>query len=441
MNPACPTRIVVDADNLDGVLSLKFRVTSGPQHPQTPLTEPLDGPALQPFLSMMSNPDEPTDVVRNAGRALCANLERDPNFLSSLGVTRQTLEAGKRRILIDIPGFALAAQSYPWEVIHDGTDFIATNPGIAITRTVSPLEGGARAGVVLDGGLRILSIIAAAGVDGAPEWEAAKAALQRYGPGCNCTVLVSSGPLRDRIRQEALPGVDVGMVPDTEAALLGRIDQVAPHICHIFCHGSSQGLEIANNLTNFGDRALAFNARSLAPHLRSAWLVVLNACSTGAVNGQAKTNSVGCDLVALGIPFVTSMRQDILATAAHSFTRSFLGQALSDLARAVPSGRFTLNFDEAMVSARHAIAAEAGGAEGTRRTKEWTLPILCASPHEVEVTIPAPQESAHDLTAVISEIAQFRQALLAPGWTEAERAAIQDQIDILSARLTGASAH
>lgn len=441
MSVTCPTRIAVDADNVNGVLSLKFRVTSGPRQPQTPLSVLLDAPPLDDFLRMRSDPNVPTDVVENAGRALCANLAQDPNFTPSLLVTRQTVQAGQRRILIEIPDFALAAQSYPWEVIHDGADFIATNPGIAITRTISPLDGAARASVVLDGGLRIISIIAAAGVDGRPEWDALEAAMANYQHECHCTVLVSHGPLRDHIQQAADPRVTVEMVPDTESALLARIDQVAPHICHIFCHGSRQNLEIANNLTNFGDRALTLSSPSIASHLRSAWLVVLNACSSGAADAETKTNSIGCDLVALGIPFVTSMRQDILASAAHSFTLSFLGQALSSLSRDVPAGRFTLNFDDAMVGARLSLAAAAGGANGTQRTKEWTLPILCASPDDVEVTIPAPRESAHDLTALISQIAEYRKALETPGWSEAERAAIQNQIDALSARLTGASDH
>lgn len=59
-----------------------------------------------------------------------------------------------------------------------------------------------------------------------------------------------------------------------------------------------------------------------------------------------------------GVPFVTSMRQNVPANVAHKFAKAFLPKALVDLQAHIALGqRFTPNFNQALTDARGSIAA------------------------------------------------------------------------------------
>jgi hypothetical protein len=430
----CPTRVAIEAEiGPDGQSTLKFKVTSGPPLPLRPFGVRLDVDPIKAFIAMPPSAVDP-NLITEAGKAIQAGLAQDPNFATSLGAVKAAV-LPSRGIVIHIPNYAPAAHNYPWEILHDGAAFIA--PDVAFTRTVEPRAGAQRAKRVLDGNLRLLSIIAAVGVDGKAEWNALSAACAGYAHGLDRLVLVSDPQLKEHIAIEASPQI-VEMVPATEPDLVARIEQFAPHICHVFCHGTPLGLQIANYNTEFGARPLTLAAQSLAPCLKSAWLVCLNACSTGAADEAAGTSTVGSELVEAGVPFVPCMRENVPAEAASVFTRDFLVAALSDLSTKSGGQTFDLNFDSAMIRARLGLAQFRNGG-GFSASKEWTLPVLCTSgeqdgPVAFSVAKPAVPGGAGDLVATIREITDL-QAALATGTFEPQRVAIEARIASLRRQL------
>jgi len=434
MSPMCPTRVAIEAEfDPGGPPTLKFKVTSGPPLPLRPLAIPLDAPPIAPFIAMPPSAVVP-DSIALAGRALWTGLAQDPNFAPSLASVKATV-LPDRRIVIHIPTYAARAHNYPWEILHDGATFIAP-AGVAFTRTVEPRKGE-DAKRVLGGNLRLLSIIAAAGVDGHQEWAALAATFASYAHPLDRLVLVSDPALKAHIEAQANPPI-VEMVPVNEPELLQRIEQFAPHLCHFFCHGTPLGLQIANNNTEFGARPLSLDGQSLARCLASAWLVCLNACATGAADEAAGTSTVGSELVERGVPFVTCMRENVPADAASIFTRSFLAAALADLSGKAGGQTFALNFDGAMIRARQDLALWKGD-PGFGASKEWTLPILCTSgeqdgPVAFSVDRTVVPGGANDMLSTIREITQLNAALEV-GHFKAQRGIIEARIALLMQQL------
>ena len=439
------TFIRVNAINIEGAERFSFSVDGNPAKLELLNSAP-DKPPLDDFNRMVSDPEQDTPLVTTAGDALHADLMQHKNWQNALDTTLGAAAARDRRIHVEIPGVARSAHNYPWEVLHYGAGFPATNPGISFLRIVPPHPDSARPGAVYEGTLKLMAVIAAAGVDGKAEWAALRAALKRWKHPISCRILVDRPALRDQIVAEGIAGLECDLVrTDGQGpTLFGHLDDFLPHVVHLFCHGQvdqSPRLEIATNKTAGGDPPLFVSAAELAPHLGTAWLVTLNACSSGEVNADANTNSIASELVERGIPFVTSMRQEVPVQVANCFTRAFYESWLKQLSADVKAGNaFELSVDDALFSARNAIVQKyGGGAKVEARIKEWSLPIVCAGSTRFEIKLPTPQSnlSEQNLVETVAQIAQLRGALAAGGWSDQERAIIEQQIAALQKRLGG----
>lgn len=371
--------------------SLSFAVDGNPA-----LDQPLDlapnRPPLDAFAVYQSTPQQNSTVIEDVGNAIRVALWAHENGKTALANTLNApANDSTREIRIHIERIAKAAHNLPWEAIHDPQEgFIALSKGVPFRRVVATKPGVVRKAGTFSGTLKIAAIIAAAGLPGELEWEAVKEALDNWQGAKECLVLVASTTLRDAINALALPNVRVELVPSTGDELVQAIGNFAPQILHIFCHGRSESggvLEIAKPNTEFGEAPLFVRPNQLNNALGSTWVVVLNACSTGQVNPEANTNSFACNLAEEGIPFVAGMLQEVPATVAHSFAKTFLLRLVGDLKQQFPqNGRFLLQVAPAVMAARASILAAYGGDPAfERRIKEWTLPILCSSTESFEI--------------------------------------------------------
>jgi hypothetical protein len=196
MNPLCPTRVAIEAEiEPSGLSALKFKVTSGPPLPLRAFPVSLEVPPMAPFIAMPPSAVIP-DSIELAGQALWSGLDQDPNFAPSYALVANTAWPD-RSIVIHIPAYAAMAHNYPWEILHTGAAFVAP-ANVAFVRTVEPRAGAERTSRVLDGNLRFLSIIAAAGVDGIAEWIALQNSFAGYAPPLDRLVLVSKAQEKDR---------------------------------------------------------------------------------------------------------------------------------------------------------------------------------------------------------------------------------------------------
>jgi hypothetical protein len=438
------TFIRVNAININGQEELSFAVDGNPASLML-LTVAPDKPPLDAFMNMQSDPAAPTAVMTTAGQALVQDLGRHSNFVHSLASTLSSM-GPDCRINVEIPPVARAAHNYPWEVLHHGANFIANNPGIPFLRIVPPITEARRDEAVFEGSLRVLAVIAAADVTGANEWHSLKTALGAWPRSLDCLVLVNEPELKATIDGSGLADVRCELVPTSLPEFLHNVDQLLPHVVHIFCHGRadrSARLEIASNNTAYGAPPLFVSAAELANHLRTAWLVTLNACSSGQANAAANANSIASELVERGVPFVTSMRQEVPANVANCFTRAFytswLGQLHADVSDDQP---FELSVDGPLVEARSAILQTYGGPQVEDRIKEWSLPIACAGSTSFKIRLTAEGSSLdqRSLSTTVSEIAQLRNALGAGGWSDHERQLIQQRIEELQRKMGGGGA-
>ncbi len=415
---------------------LTFAIDGLPADDQ-PLDLSTDGPPINAFIGFHSTPDQDSTVIRDAGSAIFTTLRTHTNGPTALANTLNApVNDRSREIRIHIESIAKAAHNLPWEAIHDPQDgFIALSRGVPFRRVVPAVRPDVLRKVdTFDGTLKVAAIIAAAGIQGEPQWLALQAALASWQGAKECRVLVDSMPLHNAINALALPGVRAELVPLVGDDLMQTIGNFAPHILHIFCHGQSEGggvLEVATPNTALGGPPLFVRPGQLAATLRSTWLVVLNACSTGQVNPAANTNSFACNLIEQGVPFVASMLQEVEVSVAHRFADTFLSRMLGDLWMQFPqNARFPLQVAPAVMAARTSIMGMYGGQPAWEgRIKEWTLPILCSStePFEIHPTALPQQQGAETL----AQIRHLRSALGAGIFTAEESQRIQAEIDRL----------
>jgi hypothetical protein len=396
-------------------------------------------PPVCDFISYQSDPHSPAVLTELTGRALFEDLKQHDNLNSALANTFAAAPAD-RELQIEIQNVAKSAHDLPWEALADEAGFLALDRDLPFTRVVPPGRIGAqRSEGSFDGTLRVVAVLAADGISGTPQWEALRDALEQWNGSLHCTVLAGDTALRDAIAAEAVPNVEVALVPADAGDLVRGIGDATPHILLLFCHGQSAeggALEVAHVATEIGEPPLYLTPMAFSRSLRSTWLVMLNACATGQTDPAANTNSFACSLVEEGVPFVTSMRQEVPAGVGHCFTRSFLSRALHDLAADIAAGvPFRPRFAPALAESRGTIAALVGQRpEVERRTKEWTLPILCTSAVPFKVR-PASVLTAEEAATKRAAIDHLRRTLFEMELTTPQQALVLARIQQLEAEL------
>ena len=150
------------------------------------------------------------------------------------------------------------------------------------------------------------------------------------------------------------------------------------HIFHFAGHGIVQLVENNVNLEEMEMGSLIFvdennqsapiSAASFADQMQQAdiWLVALGACDTGERSSRSPWHSVAGALLNHNIPVVIAMQNEIVDSAAKTFSQEFYGKLESGL-----------SLDEAMSWSRRKMAANLLEKLDTEdKNIEWGLPVL-----------------------------------------------------------------
>jgi hypothetical protein len=419
-----------------GVPMLIFAVDGLPYDDQPLGLDPLQ-PPIDAMLEFQSTPGGDSSIIADAGTAIHDRLMAHQNAAGALAGTLATpVGDPSREIRIQIETIAKAAHNLPWEtLLHPTHGFIALSQDVPFSRLLPALSGDAvRTTATFDGKLKLLAVLAAVNVPATSQWTAIRQALAQWpGGDVECLILVDQPAFMAQV-QAQLPGAGftVELVPETADLLTQRIGDFAPHIVHFFCHGQSDDggvLEVATRATALGQVPLFVRPAPLASAVRSSWLVVLNACSSGAGDPVTNSSSFACSLVEQGVPFVTSMRQQVRFNIADYFAATFLDRFVRDLARDYATrAPFNLQVAPAVTAARGTIMGKFGAASDLqRRYVEWTLPILCAATLPLEIR-PVAEISEQQAIETLAAIRTLQSLLAADGVDDEKRRRIEQRI-------------
>lgn len=404
-------------------------------------------PVYRALAQMQGNPAVDTNVVVNAGTALMASLNSHENAKDAIKLTLGA-PAGDalRHARIDIPPILGEPHNLPWEVLFTAESFVDVQSGVPILRGINPNARAIRPPDKLTGGvLKIVSVLAADGIDGIDEYKALRSALNGYARPFRLRVFSPDLSVQEAVTAESNSSIEFKPVPGTTDALMQDIAGFAPQLCHFLCHGlapdkGAPSLEIANILTLSGGASLSMMPGQLEAVLpSSAWLVMLNACRSGEVGGPS--GALAARLVECGVPVVVGMREPTEARTLHSFTRGFLSSALQEIDAALMGGvDVPLHLCRSMTSGRLAICqaqAGAGAATNTaRRIKDWSLPVMfvSADPFVLRPTHKTEPGELAKLLANRKTLADFLEASRA-SLTPPKVARIEQQIALLDQQI------
>jgi len=330
-----------------------------------------------------------SNVIRNAGAAINSALEQHSNYSVAIDHTlvAQAVDE-QRQVQIEISSTAGGAHNLPWELLVRQNAFIETDKRVPIIRKVA--EQKSNVGnfpnnvIAVDPGLKVLSILAAEGIDAANEFSALHNAVNNSTLPMSVLILVADhGAVKDKIdAAEWREGAQVTCktVPRFNAELEDQILDFGPQICHLFCHGVSE--PVPSLIIQFFDGNLVLSAADIAKCLLpTSWLVSLNACSgsQASIGVDSDTVSLAYDLAYEGIPFVVGMRKQLPTLSSSRFTRGFLPGVFSKIEIAMATGKTTeIDFSHCINRARGLIIGNGTNSisELATRSQAWSIPTM-----------------------------------------------------------------
>ncbi len=384
------------------------------------------GPDHEPFVVLARIP-LPPDGVANAGRELMLRLSENPAVRRALELAQALGGQGPSPIYVDVR--STAGQALPWEALcGDNGEFFALNdkwPVGRLSGSVASAEGVERS---FDPPLRVLAVIAAAGVDGEPEYRRLRAALQRRrnSLGFRLHVLLCEDSVMHATMADADEDVTHDYLIDVDQ-LSRTVEDFRPHVLHFFCHGhagvNGGSLELATrrDKTLDSDRGSLFleeaDFRSLLRAHPSLWILVLNCCLGAAVFQE--TRSLASRLVLMGYPAVVGMGEPVASDDANLFCGTFYEALTTLLDRCLGADieEQTIEWVEAMSAPRRALCKQhAQRLSKAGDVKEWTLPVLYVQPGSFRLIGPfvaaglGPERVAA-LQSEIQKLAELRSEL------------------------------
>jgi hypothetical protein len=405
-------------------------------------------PTESPFAEVRSGSLNP-DRVREAGTRLFQNLTLHPAISARLGASVPTAGA-QEPIYLHLQ--ATRAEALPWEALFDTnmSNFCALSYR-PIGRIVDSSRSAATIERQLATPVRLVTVIAAGGIDPMPEWQKLEQAIKAAGFPLQVHALVANEALKQHIDQLNDSAITAEYIVDRDQ-LLASITEHVPHILHFFCHGSAEYGAHLDIVSHADDEAgettgsVKLEGRDFdPPDVRKAlWFTTLNACEGAA--GAADELSLARTLVDVGIPVVIAMRERVDAAVAHVVTESFYASVFAELKRLLdlpmPADgsplRETIEWSEVLSGTRDRLIGWRNNAiprtHAARSAKEWTLPALYvrSTPALVlvrENTAPLTPEQI-EVLGELNKLRQYRDA--APAGTPA---AVLDQISLRIAQL------
>jgi len=239
---------------------------------------------------------------------------------------------------------------FVWELLHDGTGYLALRHGspTVFLRLAGPPGAVAPAAVA-----RLPRVLFAVG-----------SALSDRRVRAGAEVM---GVLRDIERGRGIRGTAVLARVLTSASLtrLGtECGRLTPDVVHLIGHGRWDAQAGVGRLTladDAGSGEEEHTAAELAQALRTPTLVVVSACDSGYASTEAGL-PLGAELAAAGVPIVVAMAGEISDTACRVFTRSVVASVAQGI-----------GFTTALATGRRAAFAYA---QNTPVKVDWALPAV-----------------------------------------------------------------
>lgn len=243
--------------------------------------------------------------------------------------------------------------------------------------------------------LKIAAVLGAGGdenekIEAYKQWEGLKAAIEGGKLPVQLKVFTCEIDLRDAInkfaaeRGNAPSWVTAALIRDRDE-LFTQIREFAPHMLHVFCHGTADStpqLQLATykDWETDAPGSIHIEGDQLKQNADldgNIWLVTLNCCET-AVNGPGTSSlsmPVACNLVAAGIPVVVGMRDRISGEFADTFCALFYQSVLEELRRRLDEaqakkGSTNVHWACGLFRVRQSMYAKLNS------SPEWTLPVM-----------------------------------------------------------------
>jgi hypothetical protein len=403
-------------------------------------------PASAPIAGLSTVPIS-AGAVAQAGAHLLAKLCENPSVQSALTAAFN----GPGPIYIDAT--APRPQALPWEALCNAAGQFAALSGWPVARVISSPVKPVNTERTFDPPLRVLAVLAAAGVQtgAVPEARGIHQALvaRRATLDFELRVLGCEEALQQEVAGWNDPAVQFSYLASAKQ-LTDLTEDWRPHLVHFFCHGiagPNPRLELATRadaITGAARGSLRIEEtdfqRMLDRH-PALWLVALNCC-LGAAATDGST-SLASRLVLMGYPLVVGMTEPIAADDAYVFSSSFLESTLRTLEEYLAQGDYRREVEWAgvLVEPREDLCSKYGGMATARDVKAWTLPVLHARPGRFELVGPRASaaltpEEVSTLAAKIQKLLEMRVQLAQIADLPAETISTLDQqIDELRLKL------
>ena len=357
------------------------------------------------FLALQS-PALAKDAVKQAGTALFEALGEHPEVKHHL-ITALGAPVGQRSpVYVEIaqPG----AETLPWETLCSPTtsSYLGLDERWSLGRMVTP-QSQSQAFFTLTPPLRIVALLSCLGVPAAGELDALRTAVKALGPGqAKLLVFASEEALVDAVDTEIAAGTaneiyDIRLVPGELRELQEVVAEFAPHVLHLFCHGSAVDnphvrLAVKSSWQDAANQGLFVETsdfRHFCARTDSVpWLVVLNCCDTAAAaTDDVQSLALGLALAGFA-PAVIGMREPVGSATANLVTSALYGGLVAELSGRIAAPSTTaqpLDWARLVVGARERLTGGRGMTKSAAAasTKEWTLPVVYVRPEEFQLQV------------------------------------------------------
>lgn len=330
------------------------------------------------------------DAVKTYGQTIFSRLKTHPAIRSALDMALLAPHDQVRPLYFKVD--VNDAERILWETLCDDQgQFLALDRRWPIARIADSVVDLPAVEPVFTPPLKILAFIAALGIDGLPEWESLRKAVdkgRKNGLPIEVKLFVGQKPVLDAVRKEIAGGlahVEAAPLPDRVMEIEDALEAFSPHVVHFFCHGSTahgvSELELATLLDHLqlnaaGSIRLQIDQLAGMPGMKRAWMVTLNCCEGGRPTSDL--HSMAHSLVASGIPAAVGSLEPIDAGDANEFCVSFYPTVFDRLQKqleGIPSGQTVeVEWAEALRPPRTGLCQKHQNDPGNFR--QWALPVL-----------------------------------------------------------------
>lgn len=334
--------------------------------------------------------DDPPMVIE-AGEALRDSLLAHEDISDRLSTWLKMLD--KDFLSLQLYMESSIADQLPWEALVDlNKCFLALDRKSPVTRVLpADQQDSVQREFPFIPPLRLACVLGAWWEDGGlqqqrNEWESIKDGLAEAAALMPVIVSVYScaAELEAEVLADAPPGVTVQWqtITGNAPALLSAIAEFAPHILHLYAHGSSGDQQYLSVSTaadvvqgdSHGSVLLtAKDIRQLADRDQHIWAIALNCCDS-AVN-TIDGRHFAWQLIKFGFPAVIAMREAIKTSETRIVSRYFYEAALHALNEIPVGARKNVEWAAFLQRVRMELA---GDSIKAAQNKRWLIPVLYA---------------------------------------------------------------